>query len=217
MSTRRVTSPLLPVSDTMRDLRALSLAITLAASVVCAACHETASASQARRAQPTRFDFGQAATKEEIKQWNIDVRPDGQGLPPDSGNAAEGAPIYAAQCAACHGADGVHGTVPPAPPLVGRFPGDSFPFATDTTAVATVGNYWPYATTLYDYINRSMPFPTPGSLTPHQVYALTAFILAKNDIIPAGAMMNAQTLPRVHMPSHNRFVPDDRTGGPHLR
>jgi cytochrome c len=87
----------------------------------------------------------------------------------------------------------------------------------DTTAVQTVGNYWPYATTLYDYINRAMPFPTPGSLTPHQVYALTAFILAKNDIIPAGTMMNAQTLPRVRMPSRHRFVPDDRTGGPHLR
>ncbi len=201
----------------MRRPRPLALAAALAVSVLCAGCRQDASAAQSRSALPARFGFGRAASAADITRWDIDVRADGKGLPQDSGNATEGAAIYATQCAACHGADGIHGAVAPAPPLVGRFPGDSFPFAVDTTAVQTVGNYWPYATTLYDYINRAMPFPAPGSLTPHQVYALTAFILAKNDIIPAGTMMNAQTLPRVRMPSRHRFVPDDRTGGPHLR
>ncbi len=145
------------------------------------------------------------------------MRADGQGLPPDSGTAVEGAAIYAARCAACHGADGVHGAEAPAPPLVGRMPGDAFPFATDTTAVATVGNYWPYATTLYDYIHRAMPFTLPGSLSPHETYALVAFILVRNDIVAPTTALNARTLPLVRMPARDRFVPDDRTGGPQVR
>lgn len=217
MSIRRATSPSLRVSDAMRWPRALALAVALAVSIPCVGCRRDASAAPSRSALAARFGFGHVASAADITRWDIDVRADGQGLPPDSGNATEGAAIYATQCAACHGADGIHGAVAPAPPLVGRFPGDSFPFAVDTTAVQTVGNYWPYATTLYDYINRAMPFPAPGSLTPHQVYALTAFILAKNGIIPAGAMMNARTLPLVRMPSRHCFVPDDRAGGPHLR
>ena len=166
---------------------------------------------------PDRFGFGQVATDADIARWNLDVSPDGRGLPTDSGTASQGAMIYAAQCAVCHGADGVHGAVAPAPPLVGRLPGDAFPFATDTTAVMTVGNYWPYATTLYDYIKRAMPFPTPGSLTPHETYAVTAFILARNNIVPANATMSVTTLPLVRMPAHARFVPDDRTGGREVR
>lgn len=96
-------------------------------------------------------------------------------------------------------------------------PGDVFPFATDTAAVATVGNYWPYATTLYDYIHRAMPLTTPGSLTPHEVYAVAAFILARNDIIPSAKVLSARTLPLVRMPARNRFIPDDRTGGRGVR
>jgi S-disulfanyl-L-cysteine oxidoreductase SoxD len=164
-----------------------------------------------------RFGLGSTATGDAIDRWNTDVRADGSGLPDDSGTAVEGATIFAGQCAVCHGADGAHGAVPPAPLLVGRIPGDAFPFATDTTAVPTVGNYWPYATTLYDYISRAMPFPSPGSLTPHQVYALTAFILVKNQIVPANTVLNARTLPQVRMPARNRFVPDDRTGGREVR
>jgi cytochrome c len=157
------------------------------------------------------FALGRPASAEEIRAEDIDVRADGQGLPPDSGNAVEGAAIYKAHCAVCHGADGAHGAVPPAPPLVGRIAGDAFPFATDTTAVPTVGSYWPYATTIYDYIHRAMPLTAPGSLSPHEVYALTAFILVRNEVVPSTSVMNARTLPDVRMPARNRFVPDDRT------
>ena len=81
----------------------------------------------------------------------------------------------------------------------------------------TVGSYWPYATTLYDYIHRAMPFGSPGSLSPHEVYAVAAFILARNGIVPSTAVLTARTLPLVRMPARDRFVPDDRTGGPQVR
>lgn len=185
--------------------------------VVGVACRQASPARQSAATTPARFALGRLATTDEIKAWDTDVRADGQGLPPDSGTAVEGAAIYAARCAACHGADGVHGAEAPAPPLVGRMPGDAFPFATDTTAVATVGNYWPYATTLYDYIHRAMPFTSPGSLSPHEIYALVAFILVRNDIVAPATVLNARTLPLVRMPARDRFVPDDRTGGPQVR
>jgi S-disulfanyl-L-cysteine oxidoreductase SoxD len=191
-------------------------AASACALVLGVACRQPSPAPESGAARRV-FGFGRPATTDEIRAWDTDVRADGRGLPTDSGTAAEGAAIYATQCAACHGSDGVHGTVPPAPPLVGRLPGDAFPFATDTTAVATVGNYWPYATTLYDYIRRAMPFTAPGTLTPHEVYALVAFILVRNQIVAPATVMNAQTLPLVRMPARNRFVPDDRTGGPGLR
>ncbi len=188
-----------------------------ALAAVAAACSQSPAATPSNVSAPARFGLGQPASTQDIARWNSDVSPDGRGLPNDSGTASEGAVIYAVQCAACHGADGIHGAVPPAPALVGRVPGDSFPFATDTTAVATVGNYWPYATTLYDYIGRAMPFPSPGSLSAHQIYALTAFILSRNAILPANAVLNAKTLPLVRMPAQRRFVPDDRRGGREVR
>lgn len=218
---RWVASPLPLVCDDPRLTRrgqvrrAAFLVPTLA--MVAAACSQSPAPTRANVSAPARFGLGQAATNQDIARWNSDVSPDGRGLPNDSGTASEGAVIYASQCAVCHGADGIHGAVAPAPPLVGRIPGDSFPFATDTTAVATVGNFWPYATTLYDYIARAMPFPSPGSLSAHQVYGLTAFILSRNDILPANAVLNAKTLPLVRMPAQRRFVPDDRRGGREVR
>ncbi len=218
---RRVASPLPPVSDRARRSnggrvrrRALLL---VAVSGAVAACGQSSAAVRSTDAAPARFGFGEAASSDDIARWNTDVDASGRGLPHDSGTAAQGAAIYATQCAVCHGADGVHGAIPPAPALVGRIPGDAFPFATDTTAVATVGNYWPYATTLYDYIARAMPFPSPGSLTPHQTYALTAFILVQNHIVPRNTVLNARTLPLVRMPAQGRFVPDDRSGGREVR
>jgi S-disulfanyl-L-cysteine oxidoreductase SoxD len=166
---------------------------------------------------PARFDIGRPATPAEIEAWDVDVRGDGRGLPPGSGTVAEGAVVYAARCAICHGVDGTHPVAPPTPPLVGRIPGDAFPFATDTTAALTVGNYWPFAPTIYDYTHRSMPLAAPGSMTPHDVYAVTAFILERNGIVPTTFVANAQTLPQVQMPARNRFVADDRTGGSQLR
>ncbi len=163
---------------------------------------------------PSTFGFGRRATAQEIASWDLDVRPDGAGLPPGNGTVAQGAQIYATRCGSCHGATGVEG---PNNRLVGRIPGDAFPFGTDPAQIETIGNYWPYATTLFDYLLRAMPYDAPGSLTPEEVYSLTAYLLYLNEILPEEAVMDAQTLPAVVMPAHDRFVPDDRRGGPEIR
>lgn len=98
------------------------------------------------------------------------------------------------------------------PRLIGAEPRD-FSFARDPKLPKTIGNYWPYATTLYDYINRAMPFTAPGSLPPSDVYSVVAFLLAENGIVGRQDVIDAASLPRVHMPAHERFVPDDRAGG----
>jgi S-disulfanyl-L-cysteine oxidoreductase SoxD len=156
-------------------------------------------ATAATAAAQTKYGLGRPATPEEIKALDIDVMPDGRGLPPGRGTVAEGATIYASKCASCHGAKGQGGA---ADRLVGNEPNQR-----------TVGNYWPYATTLYDYTFRSMPFMQPGSLTPNETYALVAFILNMNGIVPENAVMDAASLPKVAMPAHNKFVLDNRTGG----
>lgn len=163
---------------------------------------------------PPRFGFGRPATADEITAWDIDARPDGVGLPPGRGTARSGASLYARRCASCHGATGREG---PSDRLVGREPRQGFAFGRDPTLVKTVGNYWPYATTLYDYINRAMPLNTPGSLAPDEVYSLVAYLLWRNEIIPDTAVIDARTLPIVVMPARDRFVIDDRRGGPELR
>ncbi len=116
----------------------------------------------------------------------------------------------------CHGTDG-QGAGALYPKLIGREPRAGFPFGQDPKYVATIGNYWPYATTLYDYVHRAMPFVAPGSLTPDETYSLVAFLLWRNDIIPETAVIDARTLPAVRMPAHDRFVRDDRHGGPEFR
>ncbi|HMB92185.1 MAG TPA: cytochrome c [Rhodothermales bacterium] len=153
--------------------------------------------------------MGRPANPERIAAWDIDVRPDGEGLPQGSGSVAEGQVIYTQKCAACHGTTGTEG---PNDRLVGRVPNDGFPFWEnwETWENKTIGSYWPYATTLWDYINRSMPQNAPGSLTADEVYALTAFLLHRNEIIPEDAVMNAETLPRIEMPARERFIVDDR-------
>ncbi|MEM9209155.1 MAG: c-type cytochrome, partial [Pseudomonadota bacterium] len=120
-------------------------------------------------AWPERFGFGHEATADEIRAWDIDVLPDGTGLPEGTGSVSTGAEIYAVKCAACHGATGVEG---PNDRLV-AYPGEGFPSGTDADSWTgrTIGNYWPYATTLFDYIRRSMPQTFPGSLTSDEVYA----------------------------------------------
>ena len=142
--------------------------------------------------------LGRAATAEEIAALDIDIRPDGTGLPLGGGTVADGARAWDRACRACHGAEGEGGI---AAPVVGRDPAARPP---------TVGNYWPYATTLYDYIYRAMPGNAPGTLTPDEVYGLVAWILNRNDIVDDQAVMNAATLPDVVMPARDRFVPDDR-------
>jgi cytochrome c len=160
---------------------------------------------------PATFGIGRPATPAEIGAIDIDIGPDGAGLPSGRGTAAEGAAIYATRCAGCHGKTGREG---PNDVLVGRLTGEGFPFSRDPKLPHTIGNYWPYATTVFDYIRRAMPPDAPGSLKDDEVYALVAHLLALNELIPADAVMDATTLPKVKMPARDRFVPDQRTAKP---
>lgn len=143
-------------------------------------------------------DLGVEATPEEVAEWEISIEPDGEGLPPGSGTAVEGAPVYTLYCFACHGAEGAgqlndvlvggHGTLKGPAPL------------------KTVGSFWPYATTVFDYIRRTMPYQQPQSLSDDQVYALTAYLLFLNGIIEEDEVMDAKTLPEVRMPNRDNFI-----------
>jgi S-disulfanyl-L-cysteine oxidoreductase SoxD len=151
--------------------------------------------------------LGRPATPDEIQREDIDVRPDGQGLPSGSGTAGEGQPIFAQKCAGCHGGNG-EGTSS-GPRLV-----DPTPFQVGVNQ-PTIGNYWPYATTVWDYVHRAMPFDAPGSLSNDEVYALTAYLLAQNGIIGADDRLDASSLPGVQMPNRARFTaPDPRPDVP---
>jgi mono/diheme cytochrome c family protein len=142
--------------------------------------------------------LGQPVSVADAAPWDISIQPDGTGLPPGSGNAATGAQLYTTYCVACHGVDGAG---QPNDKLVG---GQGT--LTQLRQTRTVGSYWPYATTIFDYIRRAMPFTTPESLTNDQVYALTAYLLAENGIIKQNDTMNAQTLPKVEMPNRDGFI-----------
>ena len=153
-------------------------------------------------AQLPTYQLGRAPTAEEVKAWDKTIPPDGTGLPPGTGTAALGKAVYTERCASCHGPKGNDGKYDP---LVGGR-------GTLNTAkpVRTIGSYWPYATTLWSYINRSQPFDEPGSLTPDQVYAVTAYLLHLNGIIGENDVIDARTLPAVKMPNREGFVPDVR-------
>jgi mono/diheme cytochrome c family protein len=161
----------------------------------------TASASLAQT--PSYSNVGRTPTKEEIQAWDIAAGPDGKGLPPGHGTAKEGAPIYATKCALCHGPAGEGG------PIGLRLVGGKADLETLTTLrpVRTIGSYWPFATTIWDYINRAMPRNQGGSLSANEVYALTAFILSKSGIIEESDVLDAKSLPKVQMPNRNGFVP----------
>ncbi|HKR79066.1 MAG TPA: cytochrome c [Nitrospira sp.] len=151
-------------------------------------------------------DLGHEAAVEEITLWNIDIGPNGEGLPPGRGTVPQGATIYAAKCAKCHGPSGTEGPMD-------RLVGGRQTLAT-ASPLKTVGSYWPYATTLYDYIHRAMPFDAPQSLTAEEVYAVTAWLLHQNGIVAEDAVMDARTLPAVEMPNRHGFVPDPRPDVP---
>ena len=165
-----------------------------------------------------RFGIGTPASPDQIAALDIDVRPDGTGLPPGSGTAAQGAMIYTARCASCHGANGEGGV---ADALVGPEPKGTAPFGPEyerwrngrSDVPFTIGNYWPYATTVFDYVRRAMPATAPGTLTADETYSLVAWLLAKNQVITTDAVVDAETLPRIRMPARDRFVPDNRNGG----
>jgi len=151
--------------------------------------------------------LGKPISPADFAAWDIDIEPSGAGLPAGSGTSDRGAMVFADQCALCHGDGGKGATTtksgaPAAPPVVSDVKRNGID---DTTL--TIANYWPYATTLFDYIRRAMPWTSPRSLSDDDVYALTAYILAQNKLIDAKQVINAQTLPKVQMPNRNGFIP----------
>ena len=193
---------------------ALVIAMTLAV----AACRAEARDDYLGDKEPQRFGIGHTPTPAEVAALDIDVSPNGAGLPAGSGTPEQGATIYAAKCASCHGKNG-EGMPPAYPQLVGG-PKGAFNFASDYKIPRTIGNYWPYSTTLFDYVRRAMPLTAPGSLTADQTYALSAYLLSREGLLPAGATLDARSLPAIQMPARSHFVLDDRrgsTGGPKVR
>ncbi|WP_447980700.1 c-type cytochrome [Candidatus Nitrospira bockiana] len=152
------------------------------------------------------YGLGRPATEDEIRAWNIDVSPTGEGLPPGRGTVKQGAQIYARKCASCHGATGTEG---PKDRLVG-----GRNTLTTTKPIKTIGSYWPYATTLYDYIYRAMPFDAPQSLSPDEAYSVIAWLLFQNQIVAEDAVIDTQTLPKIEMPNRHGFIPDPRPDVP---
>jgi mono/diheme cytochrome c family protein len=188
--------PPLAVTADDRPCR-LSLALVGLVCLLCLgwnACHYRESP-----AGPAHFGFGRPALRKEMDSMAIAIRPDGRGLPAGSGDTRTGESIYAVKCAACHGATGREG---PFVKLVGAIG--------DTGKAKTIGNYWPYATTVFDYVRRAMPLNAPGSLSADEVYSLTAYLLSANRIIAPQTVLDAKTLPTIVMPAKKYFVSDER-------
>lgn len=186
-------------------------AIAIAVVAICAACRVD------RTTTPHHYGLGRAATNAEVTARDVDVGPDGVGLPRGHGSVQEGSALYAQQCASCHGDRG-EGKPPLYPALIGRDPRyENFVFGKDPGAVRTIGNYWPYASTVFDYVRRAMPLTAPGSLTDDQVYAVTAYLLAANGVLPSTATLDSATLAGVVMPYVSKFVRDNRHGGPEVK
>ncbi|MBR0899969.1 cytochrome c [Bradyrhizobium tropiciagri] len=172
-----------------RDLKVAALASAIAM---------LSAATQAEE----RYAIGRAATPAEIAGWNIDIGRDGSNLPPGSGSVERGRTVFSEQCAVCHGDNGQGGV------------GDRLVGGQGTLAnpkpIRTVGSYWPYAPTLFDYIRRAMPQNAPQSLSNEDVYAVSAYILSLNGIVPANAVLDAKSLAAVKMPNRDGFVSDPR-------
>ena len=184
-------------------MRSLELALGLGTALIFAGC-ATQQYDETQAAPNPRVKFGKPITNADIAAWDIDIRtPDGKGLPVGRGTAAEGKVVYEAKCLACHGADAKGGTV------YGTMVGGIGSFKTNTRVV-TPGSMYPYAPILYDYIRRAMPMDRPQSLTANETYAVSAYILNLNGIIPEGAVMDQNTLAQVQMPNRNGFIVDDR-------
>ena len=148
------------------------------------------------------YGFGTPASTEEIAGWNIDVAPDGNNLPLGQGTVQQGKKIYVTQCVACHGANGEGG-------MGGALTGGQGTLGS-AKPLRTVGSYWPYATTLFDYVRRAMPLTAPQSLTDEEVYAVTGYLLAMNGIVKEDATIDAESLKNVRMPNHDGFIDDER-------
>jgi cytochrome c len=143
--------------------------------------------------------FGKPVTAQDLAAWDISIGPDGAGLPPGKGSVAQGEAVYAAKCQACHAEKGAGGPND-------RLVGGAGTIAPDKAPVKTVGSYWPYATTLFDYVRRAMPWDRPKSLTDDEVYAVAAYVLYLNGVIGQDAVLDAQSLPKVKMPNREGFT-----------
>lgn len=182
--------------------RALAVSLlVVAVALLVASC---ASQPASRLPASPRVGFGQPISEADLAAWNIDIRTrDGLGLPPGRGTAAEGKAVYDAKCVACHGPEAKGGAV------YGTMVGGIGSFKT-STRVVTPGSMYPYAPILFDYIRRAMPMDRPQTLTADEVYALSAYLLLLNGLIPADAVMDARSLPKVAMPNRDGFILDDR-------
>ncbi len=175
----------------------------LAAVVLAWLAAASAAAARIDSSRAGYYGYGTPATAEQIKGWDLDVRADGVGLPQGSGSAADGEAIYEEKCAQCHGSFGEG---------AGRYPVLAGGIGTlrDPRPSKTVGSYWPYAGTLFDYIRRAMPFTAPESLSDDETYAVTAYVLYLNDLIPEDLVLSRDNLPDIHLPNEGHFVPDPR-------
>lgn len=162
----------------------------------------TATATTAAPAAAERFGLGRPPTAAELETWDIDVRGDGAGLPQGQGSVADGKAIFARKCAGCHGAKGEGATAPALAGGIGTL--------TSRQPVRTVGSYWPYAPPVFDYIRRAMPYDAPQSLSADETYAVTAYVLRLNGLVPANAVMDRASLPKVVMPNRHGFTSDPR-------
>lgn len=199
----------------------IRFSIAMGLLLVTAGCEPTAEDSRdskpigrAAIENPGHSSPGRPVTAEEIALWDVDVMPNGEGLPEGSGTVEAGRLLYFERCQGCHGAHGRNG---PFDTLAGRLPDGEFPFALDRTEPRTIGNYWPWATTIFDYTRRAMPLDRPGSLDDNEVYALTAYLLFLNDLFDEGSTLDRHNLPSIVMPAQARFIDDDRRGGPEVR
>ena len=146
--------------------------------------------------------FGRPVTQQDIAAWDISIGPDGAGLPPGKGTVAQGEMVYAGKCQACHGEKGAGRPNDRLVGGMGSLAPDKGP------PVKTVGSYWPYATTVFDCIRRAMPYPMPGSLSNDDIYAVSAYILSLNGILPADGKLDRDTLAKIKMPNRDGFIPD---------
>lgn len=167
--------------------------VSVALAALAAACATTDSSGPSSRPA-----FGRAATAQEVAAWDISIAPSGEGLPAGTGTPKQGEAVYVAKCQVCHGEKGAG---KPADQLVGGVGS-----LASANPVRTVGSYWPYATTVFDYTRRAMPANNPLSLSSDETYAVTAYLLYLNGIIGENAVMDARTLPQVKMPNRDGFV-----------
>jgi S-disulfanyl-L-cysteine oxidoreductase SoxD len=180
--------------STLRQVFALAAVLVLTQTVA------------AQEGYPVRLNLGTAPSPQDLAQF-FTIPPDGRGLPPGKGTYAAGQKVYADSCAVCHG-DKLQGI--PAAGIGGdKLIGGRGTLASEAPT-KTVESYWPYATTLFDYVKRSMPFTTPGSLSDEQVYSVVAYILGEANIVPKNAALDAKSLANVQMPNRDGFVPDPR-------